>query len=206
MAKVGYIFKATDGDVYSEDRAWMRQYGCVQVYEDMSEHEKLRPLWKQMIISLDRGDELVLSKFSNALRGTRELAAFVEYCRMKLIRVISIHDAIDTSDELFPDTKPSELLRVIGTLAEECAAVRKVTACIIHHRQDIKPAKKSRKALSKMEREKNIVNMYNEGHSIDDIFAVSGFTSRSSVFRILNKYGVTLNRGPHSGPIKKKKY
>ncbi|MDO4172833.1 MAG: recombinase family protein, partial [Prevotellaceae bacterium] len=32
----------------------------------------------------------------------------------------------------------------------------------------------------------------------------SGFTSRSSVFRILNKYGVTLNRGPHSGPLKKK--
>ncbi|MDC1903247.1 recombinase family protein, partial [Bacteroides uniformis] len=60
------------------------------------------------------------------------------------------------------------------------------------------------RALSKLEREKNIVNMYNEGHSIDDIFAISGFTSRSSVFRILNKHGVTLNRGPHSGPLKKR--
>lgn len=26
------------------------------------------------------------------------------------------------------------------------------------------------------------------------MFAVSGFSSRGSVFRILNKYGVTLNR------------
>jgi len=24
------------------------------------------------------------------------------------------------------------------------------------------------------------------------------------VFRILNKHGVTLNRGPHSGPLKKR--
>ena len=70
--------------------------------------------------------------------------------------------------------------------------------------QNIRPPKKSERALSKLEREKNIVNMYNEGHSIDDIFAISGFTSRSSVFRILNKHGVTLNRGPHSGPLKKR--
>ena len=48
-----------------------------------------------------------------------------------------------------------------------------------------------------------IVNMYNGGHAIDDIWAVSGFKSRSSIFRILKKYGITLNRGPHSGPIKK---
>ena len=46
--------------------------------------------------------------------------------------------------------------------------------------------------------------MYNGGHSIDDIWHQSGFKSSSSVFRILNKYGITLNRGPHSGPIKKK--
>ena len=48
-----------------------------------------------------------------------------------------------------------------------------------------------------------IVNMYNGGHAIDDIWAVNGFKSRSSIFRILKKYGITLNRGPHSGPIKK---
>ena len=90
------------------------------------------------------------------------------------------------------------------SLAEECAVLRKASAHIIHLQQNIRPPKKSERALSKLEREKNIVNMYNEGHSIDDIFAISGFTSRSSVFRILNKHGVTLNRGPHSGPLKKR--
>ena len=33
MAKVGYIFIATNGEEYAEDKAWMQQYGCVQVIE-----------------------------------------------------------------------------------------------------------------------------------------------------------------------------
>ena len=166
--------------------------------------ERLRPMWKQLISSLERGDELVVSRFSNALRGTRELATLIEYCRVKVVRIISIQDRIDTFDELFPDTKPSQVIRMFGSLSEECAVLRKASAHIIHLQQNIRPPKKSERALSKLEREKNIVNMYNEGHSIDDIFAISGFTSRSSVFRILNKHGVTLNRGPHSGPLKKR--
>lgn len=225
MAKVGYIFIATDGEDYSEEKAWMQQYGCVQVIEELSEHleqreqsqarlsyaesrqmkrgsatEKLRPIWSQLISSLERGDELVVSKFSNALRGTRELATFIEFCRVKVVRIISIKDRIDTFDELFPDTKPSQVIQMFGAMSEECAVLRKAFAHSIHLQQNIKPQKKTNNALSKLEREKNIVN----GHSIDDIFAISGFTSRSSVFRILNKYGVTLNRGPHSGPLKKR--
>ena len=205
MAKVGYIFIATNGEQYAEDRVWMQQYGCVQVIEEMSEQERLRPMWKQLIANLERGDELVLSKFSNALRGTRELATFVEYCRVKVIRIISIHDGFDSNDELFPETKPSQIMQMIGSLSEECAVLRKANAHIIHLQQNIKLVPKTPKAQSKLEREKNIVNMYNNGHTIDDIFAVSGFKSRSSVFRILNKYGVPLNRGPHSGPLKKRK-
>ena len=51
MAKVGYIFIATNGEEYAEDKAWMQQYGCVQVIEELSEHERLRPMWKQLISS-----------------------------------------------------------------------------------------------------------------------------------------------------------
>ncbi len=52
---------------------------------------------------------------------------------------------------------------------------------------------------------KAIVNMYNSGLSIDDIWKVSGFKSRTSVFRVLNRNGVQLNRGRHQGPIKKRR-
>ncbi len=169
MAKVGYIFIATNGEEYAEDKAWMQQYGCVQVIEELSEHEGCARcgsssyrVWSAATSWWCRG--------SVTLRGTRELATFIEYCRVKVVRIISIQDRIDTFDELFPDTKPSQVIRMFGSLSEECAVLRKASAHIIHLQQNIRPPKKSERALSKLEREKNIVNMYNEGHSIDDIF------------------------------------
>lgn len=113
---------------------------------------------------------------------------------------------MDTGDELFSETKPSAVLEMVGSLSEECAVLRRASAHIIRLQRDIKAdAPRTRKGVAKLERERNIVNMYNDGHSIDDIFAMSGFSSRSSVFRILNKHGVKLNRGPYSGPLGKRK-
>lgn len=154
--------------------------------------------------SLERGDELVVSKFSNALRGSRELATFIEFCRVKVVRIVSIHDKIDSRGNLFPETKASDVLEMFGSLPEECAMLRKASAHIIHLKQNINQPTKE-KNISRAEREKTIVAMYNNGHSIDDIWKVSGFNSRSSVFRILNKYGVSLNRGKFSGPLGKRK-
>ena len=188
MAKVGYIFKAAGYDGFDTDKKWMEQYGCVQVIEEENGHEKLRPQWKQLMASLERGDELVVSKFSNALRGSRELATFIEFCRVKVVRIVSIHDKIDSRGDLFPETKASDVLEMFGSLLK----------------QNINQPTKE-KNISRAEREKTIVAMYNNGHSIDDIWKVSGFNSRSSVFRILNKYGVSLNRGKFSGPLGKRK-
>ena len=77
-------------------------------------------------------------------------------------------------------------------------------AHIIHLKQNNNQPTKE-KNISKAEWEKTIVAMYNNGHSIDNIWKVSGFNSRSSVFRILNKYGVLLNRGKFSGLLGKRK-
>ena len=79
MAKVGYIFKADRYDGFEADKEWMQKYGCVQVIEEPVESEALRPKWKQLVASLERGDEVVVAKFSNALRGSRELSAFIEF-------------------------------------------------------------------------------------------------------------------------------
>ncbi|HPJ69192.1 MAG TPA: hypothetical protein PLS62_15530, partial [Desulfobacteraceae bacterium] len=54
------------------------------------------------------------------------------------------------------------------------------------------------------DREKTVVKMYKSGKSIDDIWKASGYRSRTSVFRVLARNGVELNRGPHQGPIKKR--
>ena len=201
MAKVGYIFMAEGYDAHESDVKWMKDYGCVHIVEEKAENERFRPEWNQLLSTLERGDVIVLSKFSNALRGIRELSVFLELCRIKVVRIISIHDKVDSKDEIFPPLSSESMLNMVGALPSEIAALRKASSHIVHLKQ-VKSVSKTRK--NKQEREITIVNMYNGGHSLDDIMNVSGFRSRSSVFRILNKHGITLNRGPHSGPIKKR--
>ena len=206
MAKIGYIMATAHYDNLEEDRQWMQEYGCVKIVEENDADEKSRPLWKQLMIALERGDELVISKFSNAIRGARELAMFLEFCRVKVIRVISIHDRIDSNNELFPETKPSDVLLMIGSLPDEALVLRKSSEHVskLQERMIVQLPPVSTSKEKRMDREKTVINLYAAGHPIDEIWKASGFRSRSSVFRILNKYGVKLNRGKHSGPIKKK--
>lgn len=205
MAKIGYIMVTSQYEHLEEDRKWMSDFGCVHVIEEEDANEKHRPLWKQLMVTLERGDELVISKFSNALRGSRELAGFLEFCRIHVIRIVSIHDHIDSRNILFPETKPSDVLEMIGSLPFETSALRKAAAHEVQLKEKmivtlppVSTAKKRR-----LEREKLIINLYSAGHPIDEIWKASGFHSRSSVFRILNKHGIELNRYNHSGPIKK---
>ncbi len=177
--------------------------GNIQIEEE-TDHELMRPQWKQLMNALDRGDELVVSKFSNAVRGVRELAVCIEMCRIKVVRLISIHDRIDSRNELFKETTAAEVLEMIGALPEEIAALRKSSSHIMLLQKNIKSPAKTVKTLSRTERERTIVDMYNAGYSMDDIANVSGFSSRSSIFRILNKYNVDLNRGRTKGPRRKK--
>lgn len=206
MAKVGYIYCTSHDDSLAEVKAWMSDYGCVQIVEEETAQEKLRPQWKQLLANLDRGDELVVSKFSNAVQGLRELSTLFEYCRVKVIRLISIRDQIDTADKLFPQTSTMQILQMFGALPEEVMVLRRAEAHVQYLQQHMKPTKfKTLTAKEKAERENMIVSMYNNGHTLDDIYSLSGFKSRSSVFRILNKYGVKLNRGNFSGPLGKRK-
>ena len=204
MAKVGYIFNSEQHDTFATDREWMEKYGCCRIMEEDTSQEKTRPEWKQLMDCLERGDELTISKFSNALRGVRELAIFLEFCRVKVIRVISIQDKIDSKGALFPSTSIADVLFMFGSLSEEVVTLRKAASHVERIKSGIKPAK-SPTPKKGIDRERNIVNMYNNNYTIDDIWKVSGFKSRSSVFRILNKYGVKLNRGKFSGPLGKRK-
>lgn len=204
MAKVGYIFKANFYDAFDADKEWMRQFGCLQIVEEKCAHEALRPQWKQLMASIGRGDELVVAKFSNAVRDLRGLAALIEMCRIKVVRLVSIHDKIDSGGKLFPDTTAVQVLEMFGSLPEEVAALRKSSSHIIQIQQSVKPSVMN-KATPKAEREKTIVDMYNNGYSLDDIWTLSGFSSKSSIWRVLNKYGVNLNRGRTRGPRTKKK-
>ena len=83
----------------------------------------------------------MVSKLSNAVRGSRELAALIELCRIKVVRIISIHDKIDTAGELFPETTQSDVMAMVGSLPEETMALRKASAHIDILKQNIRPPK-----------------------------------------------------------------
>jgi DNA invertase Pin-like site-specific DNA recombinase len=200
MAKIGYIMTAPGYTDYEADVKWMEDFGCVEIVrEDLPQSEKSRTLWDSLIGRLQVSDTIVIPKLSNALKGTRQLIFFLEFCRMSNIRLISIHDQIDTGNQLFPETKTSDVLAVIAMLPKEVMAIRKAAL----HAQLLKRHMStiSTKYVAKADRNKRIINMYLQGVSIDEIFAVSGFTSRSSVFRILNAANIELTRGHTRGPL-----
>lgn len=203
MIKIGYLWIDPHYDGLAKDKEWMVNFGCAKIIEEQTVHEKLRPEWKRLTNLLSQGDELVLSKFSNAVRGARELSILLEICRMKRIRVISVRDKIDSVGELFPETKICDVLDMFGALSLEAQTMRRVATSKGTTKR--KNRVHTLSAVEKLERNKMVVNMYKSGHTIDDIWKVSGFKSRSSIFRILNTIGVDLNRGHTKGPIKKRK-
>jgi DNA invertase Pin-like site-specific DNA recombinase len=193
MAKIGYILTATDFTNCEADAKWMTDFGCSEIVrEEVADNAKARILWDSLIGRIRKNDTLVISKLSNALRGVHQLIFFLEFCRMNCIRLISIHDRIDSGDELFPEANTGDILTAIALLPKEANAVRKSGRHIRRVRAQV--ASMTKKAAAKAERNKRIVNMYLQGYAIEDILTESGFTSRSSVFRILRAAEVELTR------------
>ena len=187
MAKYGYLFLTKNLSTRDEDLAWMKAFGCDTIIEEEGAQEKYRPKWRRMLTRLGKEDVIVVSKLSNALRGIRELGVFLDLCREYKV-------------ELFPETGAIDVIDTISRLSSEATSVRRAE-------QGLKSSRKvgpNAKQGLRQYRDKTIISMYNAGHSIDDIWEASGYASRASVFRALNRNGIQLNRGPHHGPLGKR--
>jgi DNA invertase Pin-like site-specific DNA recombinase len=192
MAKIGYMMRFVNYETADADFEWMANFGCVDVVEEQPEMEKLRPGWRKLLSDLKYGDVLVIPKFSNVLRGTRQMSVFLELCRVQSIRLISIHDKIDTAGELFPETCVADVLNLIAALPKEVNLLRKS----VEHKIKLKGkiTHLTEASYKRAERIKIVVNMYKEHHRLEDIMRASGFKSRDSIFRVLKEAGVQLNR------------
>lgn len=195
MAKVGYVMNYA-GYRANTDKEWMKRFGCNEIMEEQQDYE-LRTEWNKLLDRLNKGDELVVPKLSHVLRETRQLSYLLEYCRLKEIRLISIHDRIDSGNELFPETQMSDILNVVALLPKEAFDIRKSSDAV-------RKVKSRMRTLSpvdynRIERKEFVVNMYKSGHLINEIWKASGFRSRSFVFRVLKEAGITLNRGRKKG-------
>ena len=106
--------------------------------------------------------------------------------------------------ELFPDTTAAEVLTRFGSLPEEVAVLRKSSDRVIRLQQSISVPVKTSKMLSKTERDKIAVDMYNNGYSVNEIMAHCNVKSKSTVYQILGKYNVALSRKPGRVPGNRK--
>lgn len=195
MAKVGYVMNYA-GYRANTDKEWMKRFGCNEIMEEQQDYE-LRTEWNKLLDRLNKGDELVVPKLSHVLRETRQLSYLLEYCRLKEIRLISIHDRIDSGNELFPETQMSDILNVVALLPKEAFDIRKSSDAVRRVKSRMRTL--SPVDYNRIERKEFVVNMYKSGHLINEIWKASGFRSRSSVFRVLKEAGITLNRGRKKG-------
>ena len=97
---------------FSADSGWMENFGCVEIVrEELLSGDKVRTQWDSLMARIQFGDTIVIPKLSNALRGARQLVFFLEFCRLMNIRLVSIHDRIDSGNELFPERGPAMCLQ-----------------------------------------------------------------------------------------------
>lgn len=192
MAIIGYLPHLPGYEGGTADRQWMESFGCSRIVEELPEEKRFGLGWDKLLASIEKGDTLVISKLAHVLKGTRQLSFFLEFCRLKEVRLVVIRDGIDSGGKLFPETTVPDALAVIGRLPSEANAARKLRSQAGKNTKGIKVL--SRAAYSRAERKKLVVNMYRSGYSIEDIWKASGFSSRSSVFRVLKDEGVEPSR------------
>ena len=125
-------------------------------------------------------------------REQGQLSFFLELCRIKSVRLVSLHDGIDSGNELFPETKVSDVLSMVAQAARRSQRRAQDGSKPGRLTKGIKVL--SQAAYGRMERKKLVVNMYKCGYTIEDIWKSSGFRSRSSIFRVLKDAGVELKR------------
>jgi DNA invertase Pin-like site-specific DNA recombinase len=192
MAKYGYLMRFAGCETADSDLRWMAEFGCKTIVEESSELEKLRPARRKLLTEMQVGDTLVISGLSNVLRSASQLSVFLELCKIKSIRLVSIHDRIDTGGELFTETSAADVLNILAKLPHDISSARKSPGRKREPR--VRTSMISKESMDRAQRVRTVIKMYKNHFAIPEIMAASGFKSRDSIFRILNEAGIRLNR------------
>ena len=151
---------------------------CSVVHLETTNGEE-RNEWSYFIDELKEGDAAVIYSFSNVFQNYTEMMYFLKMCSAKSIRIVSIHDDIDSSDEITSDTLAA-ITRVVNIKKEDT------------HDDVQAEFMTGSKRDKKLKMHKVIINMYNAGFSIKEIMAKTGSKTKSNIYRILHAYDVPL--------------
>lgn len=184
MKRYGYIFAAMPDGELAKTTTRMEGYGLSHLYNDRPCDEVSRPQWHNLLNRLETGDEIILARISNAVRGMSELSAFLELCRMLSVRIVSIGDAYDSHGEIFPEQSPDALEPVLAQLPKDVAQIRNMISA------RTAPARPLRNSVETKQLHQTVINMYVSGTPLESIMRSAGFSTKKSIFDILKKYNV----------------
>ena len=183
MECIGYINTAYYIEHFEEIVLSMKQLPCSSIYYDEKDDDD-RQKWKSFVGTLNNNDTAVLMSFDNAFCSFNDLMFFLKLCSSKNIRIISLCDSLDSSDELFPKLGTKNTLDAIAkmTVAKGKAAFDDFQAELLSDKYHEKKLKKYRM----------VINMYNAGYSIKEIMSRTGYHGKSNIYRILHMFNVEL--------------
>ena len=197
MIRYGYIFCNTTDQV-EEGKRLLYASNCSIIYMDNLEAERDRPNWKALQKELNAGDELVITKLANVVRGISKLAFFFKVIQIKKVRLISLEDKIDTindeSQMLFPPLSCNSWIKIIASMPLEVSNNKKM----IEQDKPVLTRPSTSKGRKTRERDTIIINLYNAKHSIEDIINATN-SSRSTIYRILKKNHIEIQERKRTG-------
>ena len=183
MEYVGYINTAYYIEHFEEIVMSMKQLPCSSIYYDEKDDGD-RQKWKSFVGTLNNNDTAVLMSFANAFGNYNDLMFFLKLCSSKNIRIISLCDSLDSSDELFPKPSTKNTLDAIANMT-----VTKGQAAFDDFQAELLSDKYHEKKLKKY---RMVINMYNAGYSIKEIMSRTGYHGKSNIYRILHMFNVEL--------------
>ncbi len=193
MAIFGYLVASPALKNTDSYRQRLMSVGCDSLYEERGEDERLRPVWKLLIEQIPNQSTLVVPRLSMIIRDSSHLTAFFQWVELKNIRIIAFDDKFDTDDKAYPARSSKEMVNYLVSIPKDALQMR------AEIKRGMKPKAlrrfKATGAKNKPERNAAIVNLYQSGMPISAIQKVSGFRSRSSLYRVLDDAGVAYNRG-----------
>lgn len=205
MNRFGYFFNPKNEENEPQYIEVFQKFGCEKIFVDKKEQERDRPQWRYLLSNLQIDDELYILSFGNALRGVAQLSFLLQIVKSKNLRLVSIENRIDTSGLLYQQTTIREIFETIASLPSEISAIRHVNDSSASNTTVIHPDTHS--SRRRLKRHAMVINMYNGGYSIPEILKKSGYTSKASIFYILKRYDIDLNRKEcrYSDAVKQKK-
>lgn len=184
MRKIVYIntfryFEQNDGfnDAINEIQ-------CSKLYREEIADDS-RPAWGEFIDDLQEGDTAIFLSFNNAFRNIREMTMFLKLCSAKNIRIVSIMDSVDSSDEIFPESRTQNVLDVISKLPVNGDRATK--------EYSLSELRAINTRCARIKKHQTVINMYKGGYNVREIMNRLHIKSKSTIYCILHKYNINLD-------------